>query len=258
MIIVGLHSISPQQVKASLRTMPGQPYNPATVQEDLTRLGAMKTFKTPRVDFKRNQETKTITVYFIVEEYPNLVRDIVFKYAHHTKPEELEAITGLKRGLPLNPDQNRRACFAITDYYRKDGRFFASCKLEEGGNPSDTRVVFNVTEGPVVRIRYISFTGNDTLATSPRLRQQVDTWQRFMGVELFSSKFNPAGIEQDTAKLEEYYKTNGYLDARVTRELQFTDDHQFVDIVFHITEGLRYHVQGTAVKGRNSSPRTRC
>ena len=37
-IIVGLHSISPQQVKASLRTIPGQLYNPSTVQEDLARL----------------------------------------------------------------------------------------------------------------------------------------------------------------------------------------------------------------------------
>ena len=53
---------------------------------------------------------------------------------------------------------------------------------------------------------------------------------------------------------KKYYKTNGYLDVRVTRELQFTDDHQFVDVVFHITEGLRYHVQGIGVKGTQALP----
>ena len=34
-LITGLRTLSPQQVKAQLRTIPGQPYNPALIQEDL-------------------------------------------------------------------------------------------------------------------------------------------------------------------------------------------------------------------------------
>jgi outer membrane protein insertion porin family len=254
-IIVGLRTLSPQQVKAQLRTVPGQPYNPAIIAEDLRRLGEMKTFKTPHVELQAVPGTKTVKVYFIVDEYPNVVREVIYKYAHHTRQEELEAITGIKRGLPLNPGQNQKACLSIVDYYKKDGRYFASCKLEEGGNPTDTRVVFNITEGPVVRIRYIYFTGNDTLASTQRLSTtQIDTWQRFLGMPLLASKFDPNRVDSDAAKVEEYYKTNGYLDARVTRDLEFTEDHQFVDVTYHISEGLRYHILDVAVKGTEVLP----
>jgi outer membrane protein assembly complex protein YaeT len=253
-LIIGLRSISTEQVKAQLRTVPGQPYNEAFIQEDLRRLGEMRTFKPPRVETQMVPGAKSVKVFFIVEEYPNVVREVLYKNAHHAKTEELEAITGIKRGLPLNPGSNLKACLNIVDYYKKEGRYFASCKLEEGGNPTDTRVVFNITEGPVVRFRYITFTGNDTLATTARLRTQIDTWQRFLWFELLGSKFEPARVDSDAAKLAEYYKTNGYLDVRVTRELRFTDDHQFVDVVFHISEGLHYHVQDVSVKGSQALP----
>src|SRR5262249_36453949 len=148
-----------------------------------------------------------------------------YKNAHHMKPEELEALTALKRGLPLNPDANRRCCDQIVENYRKDGRYFASCILEEGNKPGDSRVVFNVTEGPIVRVRKINFNGNDTLASDARLHAQIDTCQAFLGVKLLGSKFNPVLIDMDAAKLQQYYRDNGYLQARVTRELIFSDDH---------------------------------
>src|SRR5271154_4480007 len=47
--IVGLRSLTKDQVTAQLRTQKGQPYNPAFVQEDLARLGQMRTFKSPQV-----------------------------------------------------------------------------------------------------------------------------------------------------------------------------------------------------------------
>jgi outer membrane protein insertion porin family len=255
-LIVGLKSIPTQTVKAQLKTRPGQPYNVDWVKEDLDRLGKMNSFKPPRVDVQPVAGSSAVKVTYIVEEYPSVIQDIQYKHAHHAKQEELEGLTNLKRGLPLSPSTNRQACQLIVDFYKHEqGRYFASCVLEEGGNPGDTRVVFNITEGPVVRIRYISFTGNDTLASSQRLYSQIDTWKRFLCFQMITSKFDPQRIDSDAAKLETYYQTNGYLTARVTRELIFTDDHQYVDVVFHITEGLRYHIKDVAVEGTAVLPR---
>ena len=256
-LIVGLKSISPESVKAQLRTRPGQPYNASWVREDLDRLGKMNSFKSPRVDLQPVPGSNAVKVVYIVEEYPSVIQDIQYKNAHHASQEELEGLTNLKRSLPLSPSSNRQACQTIVDWYKREkGRYFASCVLEEGGNPTDTRVIFNITEGPKVRVRYISFTGNDTLASTARLYTQIDTYRRFLNVfEMIASSFDPAHIEADAAKLEEYYHTNGYLTARVTRELIFTEDHQFVDIVFHITEGLRYHVKDVVVEGTEVLPR---
>jgi outer membrane protein assembly complex protein YaeT len=248
--IVGLRTLTPAQIKVQLRTQKGLPYNPAIVQEDLTRLGQMKTFQSPHVDVVRTGPN-SVKITFIVEEFPSLVREVIYKNAHHASNDDLDGVTNIRRGLPLNPTANQGACRNIVEYYKNEGRFFASCYLEEGGTPGDSRVVFNITEGPIVRVRNINFTGNDTLASSARLRTQIDTWPRFLCIEMAASKYKPAMIDEDKAKIEAYYKLNGYLDARVSRDLDWTDDRQFVDITFHIVEGLRYHVKDVYVEGTN-------
>jgi outer membrane protein insertion porin family len=256
-LIIGLKSYPAQTIKSQLRTVAGQPYNAAWVQEDLTRLGQMKTFRTPHVSVDPVPGQSAVRVTFFVEEYPNVIQEIIYKNAHHATNEELEGVTNLKRGTPLSPSTNKQACQLIVDWYHRSdrGRYFASCVLEEGGNPSDTRVVFNITEGPVVRMRNITFTGNDTLASSARLYSQIDTYKRFLIFQMASSNFDPGRLESDAGKLEEYYHSNGYLTARVTREVTFSDDHQYVDVTFHITEGLRYHIKDVAVEGTELLPK---
>src|SRR6185436_1430746 len=136
------------------------------------------------------------------------------------------------------------ACYSIQEEYRKKGRLLASVHLEEGNKPGDDRVVFNVTEGPVFKIRTIRFTGNDTLASGPRLRTQIDSRQPLTPLALLTGKFNPQMVDHDAIKLEEYYKSNGYLDARVTR-----------DVIFHIHEGHRYRVGDVVVEGTRALDR---
>jgi outer membrane protein assembly complex protein YaeT len=53
----------------------------------------------------------------------------------------------------------------------------------------------------------------------------------------------------DQLKLEEYYKANGFLNVRVSRDLSFSSDFRFVDVTYHIQEGTRYRVDGIQVNG---------
>jgi outer membrane protein insertion porin family len=253
-VIHGCRTISPEQVKQFLKTRPGREYNSAVVEDDLRRLADTRWFRTFHPVRLQTGPDGRVTVHFIVEEHPSVVREVVYKNAHHARPDDLDGVTGIKRGAPLNPAQNVRACYEIQDYYRKKGRLFAACHLEEGKNPGDQRVVFNITEGPVVAIRKIRFTGNDTLASSPRLKTQIDSRKAFLG-GLLGGKFNPAVIDHDVLKLEEYYKANGYLDARVTREVVLNDDLRTVDVIFHIHEGSRYKVQDVLVEGTKAIDR---
>ena len=68
--------------------------------------------------------------------------------------------------MPLDPVTNKLACKAIIAKLNEDGRPFASCQLLRGDKPGDTDVVFNIGEGPVVKISSISFTGNTFVAGS--------------------------------------------------------------------------------------------
>ena len=112
--------------------------------------------------------------YFAVAEYPSTIQEILYLNAHHLKPDELESTTGLRKGAPLNPIANQIARQAILRRYNDMGRLFAGVELLEGDKPGDTRVVFNISEGPVVKISSIDFVGN-TFVNSARLRVQIDS-----------------------------------------------------------------------------------
>src|SRR5205823_4269460 len=153
-----------------------------------------------------------------VAEYPSTIQEIVYNGAGHLKADELETITGLRKGAPLNPIANQMARNAILRRYAEMGRMFASVELVEGDKPGDSRVVFNITEGPVVRIRSIGFAGN-TFVSGARLLTQINSSRQFLG--LFGGQFNSIIADVDVSKLEEYYRTFGYHDVRVSRELQW-------------------------------------
>jgi hemolysin activation/secretion protein len=100
------------------------------------------------------------------------VREIVYRHAKHISEKDLEGLTGLRKGTPLDPVTNKSACFKIQDYLREKGYYFANVVLEEGDKATDERVVFNVTEGPIVRVRSTNFVGQEELASAARLRTQ--------------------------------------------------------------------------------------
>ena len=87
-----------------------------------------------------------VNVVFEVREYPSIVQEIRYEGAKHLKDADLDALTGLRRGVPLNPIANKLAVNAILRKYHEQGRLFASVELVEGGKEGDTRVVFRITE----------------------------------------------------------------------------------------------------------------
>ncbi|MCI0456475.1 MAG: outer membrane protein assembly factor BamA [Gemmataceae bacterium] len=252
-VIHGCRTISPEQVKERMQTRTGRAYNAAVLEDDLRRLAETRWFRTFYPVRLETAPDGRVVVHLTVVEHPNVVREVVYKNANHARPDDLDKEIKIQRGAPLNPAQNVRACYDIQEYYRKQGRFFANAYLEEGQDPSHQRVVFNINEGPVVRIRRISFTGNNSLASNARLRTQIDSSKAFLGV--LGGKYVPAAIEHDALKLQEYYKSNGYLDARVSREVRFNEDMRSVDVIFHIHEGMRYRVENVTVEGTRALDR---
>jgi outer membrane protein assembly complex protein YaeT len=241
----GNRNVPTQNIMALIHTRPGMEYNQSTVDEDVRRIIESRLLADVKV-WKDTLPTGRVVVNFNCYEFPSLIREIVYKNAHHLKPDELDTLTMLRKGAPLNPAYNRQACLAIQDRYRSTGRYFATCVLEEGDKPGDSRVVFNITEGPIVRVRKISVVGG-TFVSQQRLKTQIDSSHAFLGI--LGGKFQPEMVDHDAVKLQEYYRSFGFLDAHVTRELIFTDNNQKVDVVFHVQEAQRYHVSNVTVEG---------
>jgi outer membrane protein assembly factor BamA len=242
----GVRSLPADKALLYIESKPGQAYSDAVAQKDIERLAASHLCKPIDVRTTPTGDGR-VNVIFVVREFRAIVKEVVFKHAKHTDVKELQNMTRIRRGMPLDPTLNQLACYEIQDHLRNQGYYFANVTLEEGYDENHDRVVFNITEGKVVRVRSIHFVGQNELATEARLRTQIDTAKAFLGS--FGGKFSPKLVDLDVFKLEEYYRNNGYLKAHVSRELQFSDDFGMVDIIFHIQEGVRYHMQDWSLVG---------
>src|SRR5262249_10170354 len=102
--------------------------------------------------------------------------------------------------------------------------------------------VFSITEGPEVLVRGIEFTGN-TFVSGPVLRLQVLSSKRLVDQDDSPKPYAPARVKADVERLRKFYRSFGYHDVRVSREVQWDSDLKAVVLVFHIREGERYRIK---------------
>ena len=172
---LNLKSVDPEYVRSLMHTRPGKPYDDATVNEDVRRLLNTQLFVPGSVSISTSftADKKKVTVFVNVQELTGVVKEVVYHGAQHLSADELIDLTNVRRGAPMNPNANQLGRTAIQNKLREDGRFYATVVLVEGDKIADTRVVYWIVEGPVVRVRAIEFRGNAAVI-SGRLRTQVD------------------------------------------------------------------------------------
>jgi outer membrane protein assembly factor BamA len=151
-VLQGNRVVPSQKIMSLIKTRAGGVYRQKTVSEDVRKLRETKLFANVRAQKIDTGENK-VKIYFNVSELATTIQEVIYKGAKHLKPDELETLTGLRKGSPLNPIANRMAVNAIRRRYEEMGRLFAGVELVEGDKPGDRRVVFNITEGPVVHVR---------------------------------------------------------------------------------------------------------
>jgi outer membrane protein assembly complex protein YaeT len=245
----GSQTVPNQKIMSYLRVRPGIEYDAEMINEDIRRLYDTKLFADIRV-FKEQTTDGKIILQIYLKELPGVIKEIVYRGANHLKNDELESLTGLRKGVPLNPWAVQKARQAILDRYREKGRLSAGVDVEEGLKAGDTRVVFNITEGPVVKVGGVEFVGN-SFVTQARLRTQIQTSRPILG--LIGGDFNPMMADADVSKLEDYFRDNGFHDVRVSRELRWDPSQRWVTLVFHIHEGQRYKLNDFQIAGVSDS-----
>jgi outer membrane protein assembly complex protein YaeT len=232
----------------------GEAYDEAKAAAAVQKLVSTGWFAVNSIELKTliNQDGKVI-VSILMKELAGTVKDIIFIGNQHYSFDELYELMQVRRGNPMNPALNKLAAAAIANKMRDDGRFYASCVLLEGDNATDTRVVFNIVEGPTVRVGKVSFLGNQE-ASDARLRTIVGTNGALLGrTTILTPKYQPPSINKDKELLEFYYAKLGFLDARIEAEvLPFAADLSSVHIVYHVHEGRAYNVRNVRFEGNKA------
>ena len=142
--------------------------------------------------------------------------------------------------LTLNKVKNNLQ--KILGIYRGNGRFSAVIKpkviyLEQ--NRVD--LVFEIDEGPLTKIGFIKFLGNNFFSDRKLKTEILTKESRWWKVLSAGGKFDPDLLNFDQENLKRYYANKGFVDANIETsiaELNLKRDAFF--ITFMVNEGERY------------------
>ena len=235
--VAGNQDVPLEKIVPHIQTRPNRPYDPARVQEDIRRLNRTRWFIT--VESETRLLPQGVVVIFKVVERPRLK---YVKYYGNRKVSRrvLDEQSELKPGDPLDPYSVEEARRKIEEYYHKKGFQQVRVTVLEGKKLGDRGAVFLIHEGPVQRVWTVKFHGN-TVTSAGRLKTQIQTKRPLLWV--FGGYFDPQKVEQDVDALIDYYRRLGFFRARVSRELEFSEDGSWVTVHFFIYEGPRYKIR---------------
>ncbi|NOZ75549.1 MAG: BamA/TamA family outer membrane protein [FCB group bacterium] len=112
-------------------------------------------------------------ITFIIREGKQyFVRDVKVVGNHALSSEKIEALLGLKRGIPYNPVGAREYVTRVEEAYQQIHKLFNQVQVYDQVDDS-VSVVVKVSEGPDVRIHHIFYEGLDNLDTNIVRRELV-------------------------------------------------------------------------------------
>jgi outer membrane protein assembly complex protein YaeT len=255
-VLVSGNRIRPSsEILAVFGLRPDQTYIEEQIRSGTDKLYAKGWFTPNGIELRTvERPAGKINVILYVTELTNFIEEIKYVGADHLNKTELDQLTGLRVRMPMSPHLNQQARLNILRKYQEMGRIHASVTLREGTKLEDRKVVFDIVEGPVVKIDRVDFEfvgKHESGITSGRLREQLTISRSWVG-GLIGGDYNAAQIEFDTTKLTEYYHGLGFLDARVSREITHSADHRYVNVTFFVEEGQRYRVGRVQISGNKT------
>ena len=244
--IEGNATIPTEKIRAKLLSRAGQPLDQQKVEADLKSLIGTKWFSdvAPYYEESPPRSHKYILI-FRVREMP-VLKHVEFRGRKALKLKEIEENTDLKVGHRSDPTKTRMARDQIERLYHEKGYELAEVRLVEGGNAGDTKVVFQIFEGPKFQIASIDFKGN-VFASDAQLWNKVTSRAPILG--LVGGKYHRDMLEEDARKLREYYQAQGFFEVKVTPVTRAGAKLGDVNLTFVISEGTRYTVRNLVFEG---------
>ena len=247
MIFQGNRVVSDQVILSTIRSRVGRYFDDDKLQNDvdsLWRLPEISRVNGPYIS--RSREGVVIT-FDIVEQ--QVIGDVKFVGNRGISDRNLRKKAALEPGAPFNAHEVRLAKSRLEDFYKEKGypRTQVEISNAEGNDPST--VVFLIHEDQRQRVWDVDFEGN-VIATDARLKSFIESKPGI--AKLIGGNVQRDEIEQDVLRLTNYYRTLGFFNARIGRELNESNDGKWVTIRFIIDEGPRYKVRNVAFIGNNS------
>ncbi|MEK6538877.1 MAG: POTRA domain-containing protein, partial [Nitrospirota bacterium] len=135
----------------------------------------------------------------------------------------------------------------LTELYQQKGYYLVSISHNvEKPDDRNVRILFKIKEGESVTIRDINFTGNSYFKDEI-LKDYVDIKE---GKYLFDDI-----LREDLRDLSGLYKSNGFLEVRITHQVSFNEDDKTLGVSINVEEGAQTRLSVIRLEGNSSFSR---
>lgn len=240
----GLSRISDRYARNQLRTVGGQALDSGVVTQDIRRLYSLFEFETVEASVIQHDDG-SVTLVYTLREAP-IVQDVQVAGNRALSDDDLAAEVArvnLVAGVPVDRFRIDRARRAIEDLYRARGHNTTTVTVDE--DELETGVIlFRIREGERVRLMEIRFEGARAFVEDV-LRRNVATNTASL---LTKGGLDEQSLDNDVTSLIRFYTSQGYLDARIDRRLDFSPDGQEAIATFLVDEGPQYRLREVRVE----------
>ena len=219
----GSRRVPQDTLRALIFTRVGDTFNEETLRRDFTALWNTGRFDDIRLESE--QSDKGIIVRFVVTERP-VIRTIKYENIKSVTTSEIldrfkERKVGLSVESQYDPNKVQRAAVVLKEYLAERGRQFAIVDpIVRRVPPSSLEVIFNVNEGPKVKVGTITILGNEVFSSRDVIRamknsKPIGLPHSILLENLFSRTYDSTKLEEDKERVRDAYQQKGYFMVKV-------------------------------------------
>jgi len=241
--IEGNKSIGIAQILARIKTRVGEDYQDAVVSDDLKRLYNTGHFSDVQIDHEDLDDGYKVIVR--LKEKP-IVDDITFSKIKYFSTRALLNKMQTKKDKFLDNKTLKDDINTIEDLYKKKGLTQIKVDVETfiDDTTNKASLHFIIREGFKVKIKRIYIYGNVAYTDIKIIKVMKSRWSWLFASGLLKEDV----LDQDMTAIQSFYEKNGFLDTKVTYQIEPLYQGM-VNVNVTIQEGRRYYVGDVSFLG---------
>ncbi|MHC5004923.1 MAG: outer membrane protein assembly factor BamA [Planctomycetota bacterium] len=239
----GLQRVSEQTVRNQIRAAVGDPYDATVIRDDIRRINRLGEFRSVEASAVQRDDG-TLTLVYRLEEQA-IINEVQVVGNKLISDQDLRGVVRQFPGLARDDYLIENAKQAMIELYRQRGHYLATVSVNQLQLEQNGVLLFEVLEGPRVRIRAVEFEGNGSFPDD-RLMSEIKTRPAISFIR--KGVLDEDVLVADLGALDRFYKSRGYLDVRVDRRIELSPDSREAKVTFLLDEGRQFTLRSVTVE----------
>ncbi len=246
--IKGLKRIDENAVKSKITQKPGEPISQEKTNENIKNIFKMGYFDDVRAEIEPFEGG--IKLIYFVKEKPTIIK-IEFQGNNEFDDAKLKEKVTITTGAIADAVLIQDNANKLRSFYEEEGYWLSRIvPVVKSISPDEVSLIYQVEEGPKIKIRKITIEGNKAIPAS-KIKGTMETRKWWLFSFLTSSGYyQKERMDLDVERIRDLYFNNGYIKVAVGEpKIELTEKNKGMVITVPISEGDQFKISSVEFSG---------